>query len=164
MVPVLYKISTVVDSDRKHLDLGVPVLYKISTVVDEFVVGAAADGSRSLQNFYCCRFRKSGSADERSRSLQNFYCCRSETQSARAPHVPVLYKISTVVDLRAPPGVRAVPVLYKISTVVDRGETLWFRVGSRSLQNFYCCRYGGVKVSGEVPVLYKISTVVDIVS
>ena len=54
--------------------------------------------------------------------------------------VPVLYKISTLVDIITGPPWRTVPVLYKISTLVDLcSRSLRFR-GSRSLQNFYSCR------------------------
>ena len=76
---------------------------------------------------------------KRSRSLQNFYCCRYEVADVRA-HVPVLYKISTVVDAARRSAAAHVPVLYKISTVVDSASSSRLRT---------------------VPVLYKISTVVD---
>ena len=76
----------------------VPVLYKISTLVDRERRVDLVEGSRSLQNFYSCRWAR---------------LCRPRS-------VPVLYKISTLVDLRAGLRFRAVPVLYKISTLVDR--------------------------------------------
>ena len=96
----------------------VPVLYKISTVVDSVDEDLTAERSRSLQNFYCCRYARCAEDARRSRSLQNFYCCRSEAAHPAYP-VPVLYKISTVVDHFLFPCVFRVPVLYKISTVVD---------------------------------------------
>ena len=55
VVPVLYKISTVVDFRKGEDGDGVPVLYKISTVVDRAEKNERAHSSRSLQNFYCCR-------------------------------------------------------------------------------------------------------------
>ena len=54
--------------------------------------------------------------------------------------VPVLYKISTVVDSTSLNDAAQVPVLYKISTVVDFNCTTVHPFCSRSLQNFYCCR------------------------
>ena len=53
-----------------------------------------------------------------SRSLQNFYSCRFLGVESDA-EVPVLYKISTLVDRASVVGRLAVPVLYKISTLVD---------------------------------------------
>ena len=98
-VPVLYKISTVVDSLAFSSAHAVPVLYKISTVVD---LCGESSGSQ----------------------------------------VPVLYKISTVVDARASLNTHTrVPVLYKISTVVDDKRLSNEAASSRSLQNFYCCRF-----------------------
>ena len=76
MVPVLYKISTVVDRVIFFVRLDVPVLYKISTVVDYDLINHDRLGSRSLQNFYCCRSRGRDRVESGSRSLQNFYCCR----------------------------------------------------------------------------------------
>ena len=75
----------------------VPVLYKISTLVDAIAFTSSLFCSRSLQNFYSCRFRR----------------------SRHAPRVPVLYKISTLVDYAEELAKKKVPVLYKISTLVD---------------------------------------------
>ena len=97
-VPVLYKISTLVDFLRAAFGKIVPVLYKISTLVDFTFFLSKKKSSRSLQNFYCCR-------------------CALRLFLLRA--VPVLYKISTVVDDVARRRRQIVPVLYKISTVVD---------------------------------------------
>ena len=117
--------------------------------------------SRSLQNFYSCRWRtlhptlrvpvlykistlvdtkRKASFPFRSRSLQNFYSCRS-FQKKEPITVPVLYKISTLVDFTFFFVRKKVPVLYKISTLVDRR---------------------GAKPPRIVPVLYKISTLVDV--
>ena len=74
-----------------------------------------------------------------SRSLQNFYSCRYDAEAV-ADAVPVLYKISTLVDIAKRCRSALVPVLYKISTLVDRVFPLFYFL---------------------VPVLYKISTLVD---
>ena len=96
-VPVLYKISTLVDNSIHLMDIVVPVLYKISTLVDRIERDVREDGSRSLQNFYSCRSTVLTRLLDSSRSLQNFYSCR--WRAARtADYVPVLYKISTLVD------------------------------------------------------------------
>ena len=54
--------------------------------------------------------------------------------------VPVLYKISTLVDLQVNRNQPTVPVLYKISTLVDLLLLILKILCSRSLQNFYSCR------------------------
>ena len=160
-VPVLYKISTVVDQIPCGRCINVPVLYKISTVVDSSNAFMSAMRSRSLQNFYCCRLNFIDLRSSRSRSLQNFYCCRSQGQGEaiagfpfftkflllqiwRAlcppPPVPVLYKISTVVDITAPRAPRQFPFFTK-----------FLLLQMQILPGF----------AANVPVLYKISTVVD---
>ena len=148
----------------------VPVLYKISTLVDSSVSAQSWSGSRSLQNFYSCRCLISLGMVPGSRSLQNFYSCRSHfffrsefvpvlykistlvDRRRRAAHelVPVLYKISTLVDSRSNFSARIVPVLYKISTLVDSGRKIRRKLGSRSLQNFYSCRYLAAKMIASV--------------
>ena len=97
--------------------------------------------SRSLQNFYSCRLLRDGRAYLGSRSLQNFYSCRYQFFPT-VYHVPVLYKISTLVDRCSLTSRTSVPVLYKISTLVDFTPILLLLSSSRSLQNFYSCRCG----------------------
>ena len=97
-VPVLYKISTLVDLVASMAQRQVPVLYKISTLVDSLSNLLLIACSRSLQNFYSCRCSEFFFRKICSRSLQNFYSCRSLWQRRRSRSVPVLYKISTLVD------------------------------------------------------------------
>ena len=137
-VPVLYKISTLVDASRYNPASCVPVLYKISTLVD--------------------RGRDSAGA-ERVPVLYKISTVVDVPNGRKAAAVPVLYKISTLVDLTAAAtfarGSRSLQNFYSCRCARSRTSPA---VGSRSLQNFYSCRSAGGDIISTVPVLYKIST------
>ena len=69
--------------------------------------------------------------------------------------VPVLYKISTLVDILPRTPRIFVPVLYKISTLVDFLRRLVGQRRSRSLQNFYSCRSLFLFLSDKFPFFTK---------
>ena len=76
----------------------VPVLYKISTVVDILLKRLHILRSRSLQNFYCCRSPRSRSCSISVPVLYKISTVVDMSSCGVSAAVPVLYKISTVVD------------------------------------------------------------------
>ena len=159
-VPVLYKISTLVDSSPKLHNFLFPFFTKF-LLLQMSLSRTSSTGSRSLQNFYSCRYSASSrSASGRSRSLQNFYSCRLSFRRMTML-VPVLYKISTLVDLALSVFRRRVPVLYKISTLVDVRSFFFGRLFPFFTKFLLLQITRAAITSASVPVLYKISTLVD---
>ena len=181
-VPVLYKISTLVDqvfysffyggsrslqnffSCRSRLRIGRKSTFPFFTkfLLLQMTGGFRVErGSRSLQNFYSCRFLPVLRCAVFP-FFTKFLLLQIAASTCWSRQVPVLYKISTLVDSFFLVRKNQVPVLYKISTLVDLPYARRWRARFPFFTKFLLLQIAARRRCEKgVPVLYKISTLVD---